>query len=217
MVRKKNVGDTVMTSTITASSAFCGSFSLTALPSSRGRRSSALDRALLQGIVSATSQSISNHNPLAPTIPNRLLDVPTDLRDHHGGADRRLVRRAQKFSAMLWFIGLWAIFVYSPIAHWVWGPDGIFNAANDAAWVKVLDFAGGTVVHVNSGTAGTTALMSASAGHGAPHNMLHLIVASLLWVGWFGSMPAPPYRPACRPAWLCWSLTSPPRPPASPG
>ncbi len=35
-----------------------------------------------------------------------------------------------KFSAMLWFIGLWAIFVYSPIAHWVWGPDGFFNAAN---------------------------------------------------------------------------------------
>ena len=35
-----------------------------------------------------------------------------------------------KFSAMLWFIGLWAIFVYSPIAHWVWGPDGIFNGAN---------------------------------------------------------------------------------------
>ena len=35
-----------------------------------------------------------------------------------------------KFSAMLWFIGLWAIFVYSPVAHWVWGPDGIFNSAN---------------------------------------------------------------------------------------
>ena len=65
-----------------------------------------------------------------------------------------------KFSAMLWFIGLWAIFVYSPIAHWVWGPDGIFSAVNTdekgdfAGWVKVLDFAGGTVVHINSGTAG---------------------------------------------------------------
>ena len=45
---------------------------------------------------------------------------------------------------MLWFIGLWAIFVYAPIAHWVWGPDGIFSAGNDAAYVKVLDFAGGT-------------------------------------------------------------------------
>ena len=38
-----------------------------------------------------------------------------------------------KFSAMLWFIGLWAIFVYSPVAHWVWGPDGIFNSANNDA------------------------------------------------------------------------------------
>ncbi|MFX4914323.1 ammonia channel protein, partial [Acinetobacter baumannii] len=56
-----------------------------------------------------------------------------------------------KFSAMLWFIGLWAIFVYAPIAHWVWGPDGIFSAGNDAAYVKVLDFAGGTVVHINAG------------------------------------------------------------------
>jgi hypothetical protein len=44
------------------------------------------------------------------------------------------------------FIGLWAIFVYAPIAHWVWGPDGFLNSANDAALIKVLDFAGGTVV-----------------------------------------------------------------------
>ena len=62
-----------------------------------------------------------------------------------------------KFSAMLWFIGLWAIFVYSPIAHWVWGPDGFFNSANPDAKFHVLDFAGGTVVHINSGTAGLMA------------------------------------------------------------
>ena len=80
-----------------------------------------------------------------------------------------------KFSAMLWFVGLWAIFVYSPVAHWVWGPDGIFNAANDAAWVKVLDFAGGTVVHVNSGTAGLMARSCWPAqGHRpAPQHGLH--------------------------------------------
>src|SRR5260370_11759894 len=59
-----------------------------------------------------------------------------------------------KFSAMLWFIGLWAIFVYAPIAHWVWGPDGFLASGNDAAWVKVLDFAGGTVVHLNARVAG---------------------------------------------------------------
>jgi Amt family ammonium transporter len=55
-----------------------------------------------------------------------------------------------KFSAMLWFTGLWAVFVYSPIAHWVWGPDGMFNWSNPHAFLNVLDFAGGTVVHVNS-------------------------------------------------------------------
>src|SRR6202043_1259087 len=94
-----------------------------------------------------------------------------------------------KFSAMLWFIGLWAVFVYSPIAHWVWGPDGFLSSGNSDAWTKVLDFAGGTVVHVNSGTAGLMcALMLGPRRDTAPgHNVvLTFIGASLLWVGWFG-------------------------------
>jgi len=94
-----------------------------------------------------------------------------------------------KFSAMLWFIGLWAIFVYSPIAHWVWGPDGFLAAANSDAWVKVLDFAGGTVVHINSGVAGLMAclVLGKRKDTGPNHNMvLTFIGASLLWVGWFG-------------------------------
>jgi ammonium transporter, Amt family len=94
-----------------------------------------------------------------------------------------------KFSAMLWFIGLWAIFVYAPIAHWVWGPDGFMNSTNGDAVVKVLDFAGGTVVHVNAGVAGLMcALMLGKRKDTAPaHNMvLTFIGASLLWVGWFG-------------------------------
>ena len=92
-----------------------------------------------------------------------------------------------KFSALLWFIGLWAICVYAPIAHWVWGPDGFLNDAG------VLDFAGGTVVHINSGVAGLMAalVMGKRRGYGTepmvPHNlMLSVIGASLLWVGWFG-------------------------------
>ena len=92
-----------------------------------------------------------------------------------------------KFSALLWFIGLWAVLVYAPIAHWVWGPDGFLNDAG------VLDFAGGTVVHVNSGVAGLMAalVMGRRRGFGtepmAPHNLvLSVIGASLLWVGWFG-------------------------------
>ena len=64
-----------------------------------------------------------------------------------------------KFSAMLWFIGLWAIFVYAPVAHWVWGPDGFMSAVNVDSkgnfqgGFQVLDFAGGTVVHINAGVA----------------------------------------------------------------
>jgi ammonium transporter, Amt family len=92
-----------------------------------------------------------------------------------------------KFSALLWFIGLWSLCVYVPIAHWVWGPDGFLNNAG------VLDFAGGTVVHINSGVAGLMAalVMGKRRGYGvepmAPHNLvLSVIGASLLWVGWFG-------------------------------
>jgi Amt family ammonium transporter len=92
-----------------------------------------------------------------------------------------------KFSALLWFIGLWAVCVYAPIAHWVWGADGFLNDAG------VLDFAGGTVVHINSGVAGLAAalVMGKRRGYGTepmpPHNLvLSVIGASLLWVGWFG-------------------------------
>lgn len=92
-----------------------------------------------------------------------------------------------KFSAMLWFMGLWSILIYSPIAHWVWAPSGwLFG-------LGVLDFAGGTVVHINAGIAGLVAalVLGKRAGYGkvamAPHNLtLSIIGASLLWVGWFG-------------------------------
>jgi ammonium transporter, Amt family len=90
---------------------------------------------------------------------------------------------------MLWFIGLWAIFVYAPVAHWVWGPDGMFNWSNAHSFVSVLDFAGGTVVHVNSGTAGLMCclVLGKRKDTGPAHNMvLTFIGASLLWVGWFG-------------------------------
>jgi ammonium transporter, Amt family len=92
-----------------------------------------------------------------------------------------------KFSAMLWFMGLWSLLVYSPIAHWVWGPDGWL------AGLGVLDFAGGTVVHINAGVAGLCCALVLGKRKGlgtenmAPHNLvLTLVGASLLWVGWFG-------------------------------
>jgi Amt family ammonium transporter len=86
-------------------------------------------------------------------------------------------------------MGLWAIVVYAPIAHWVWGPDGFLNAANSDGLIKVLDFAGGTVVHINAGVAGLMCclLLGKRRDSGPGHNMvLTFIGASLLWVGWFG-------------------------------
>ncbi|HEY2231647.1 MAG TPA: ammonium transporter, partial [Xanthobacteraceae bacterium] len=75
------------------------------------------------------------------------------------------------------------------IAHWVWGPDGMFNSSNPHSFINVLDFAGGTVVHVNSGTAGLMCalMLGKRKDTGPAHNMvLTFIGASLLWVGWFG-------------------------------
>jgi len=92
-----------------------------------------------------------------------------------------------KFSAMLWFMGIWLLAVYAPIAHMVWGPGGWLGGDG------VLDFAGGTVVHINAGIAGLMAalVMGKRLGYGKepmpPHNLvLTMIGASLLWVGWFG-------------------------------
>jgi ammonium transporter, Amt family len=91
-----------------------------------------------------------------------------------------------KFSAMLIFMGLWLLVVYAPVCHWVWG-GGFLGSEG------VLDFAGGTVVHINAGIAGLVCaiVLGKRLGYGtenmAPHNLvLSLIGASLLWVGWFG-------------------------------
>jgi Amt family ammonium transporter len=92
-----------------------------------------------------------------------------------------------KFSAMLIFMAVWSLAVYSPIAHMVWEPTGWLNSAG------VLDYAGGTVVHINAGIAGlaSTFVLGKRLGYGKeampPHNLtLTLMGASLLWVGWFG-------------------------------
>ncbi len=193
MVRKKNVGDTVMTSfavtclvtvvyaLVTYSLSFTGG-----TPFIGG-----LSRAFLQGILSDVNNGgIGNPNSLAPTIPETVymcfqmtFAIITPALIAGAFAER------MKFSAMLWFMGLWAIFVYAPVAHWLWGPDGIFNSSNDQAWVKVLDFAGGTVVHIDAGVAGLVAaiMVGKRRDSGPGHNMvLTFIGAALLWVGWFG-------------------------------
>ena len=92
-----------------------------------------------------------------------------------------------KFSAMCLFMTLWSLFVYSPIAHMVWSPSGYWSMAG------VLDFAGGTVVHINAGVAGLVCalVLGKRSGYGtvnmAPPNLAYAVIgASLLWVGWFG-------------------------------
>ena len=193
MVRKKNVGDTVMTSFAVTCLVTILFAVLTYSMSFRAGTPfvGGLDRMLLKDILSDIGKGgIGNPNPLAATIPEAVyicfqmtFAIITPALIAGAFAER------MKFSAMLWFIGLWAILVYAPIAHWVWGPDGIFSSGNDAAWVKVLDFAGGTVVHINAGVSGLVcALMLGKRKDSGPaHNMvLTFIGASLLWVGWFG-------------------------------
>jgi ammonium transporter, Amt family len=196
MVRKRNVLDTVMQSfaivgvvtvmwmVINYSLAFRAG-----TPFIGG-----LDRAFLQGVASDVAKNTGSTNPLAPTIPETVyfcfqmtFAIITPALICGAFAER------MKFSAMLWFMGLWATLVYAPVAHWVWGPDGIFNSSNDKAWIHVLDFAGGTVVHINSGVAALVCALvlgkrqGLGSEHMAPHNLvLTMTGAALLWVGWFG-------------------------------
>ena len=135
-----------------------------------------------------SGMGVNSINPLAPTIPESVymtyqmtFAIITPALILGSVADR------MKFSAMMWFIGLWAIFVYAPIAHMVWGPGGLLGS------MGVLDFAGGTVVHINSGVAGLVAALVIGKRVGypktpfPPHNLVYsMIGASLLWVGWFG-------------------------------
>jgi Amt family ammonium transporter len=91
-----------------------------------------------------------------------------------------------KFSAMLWFMGIWVTIVYAPVAHWVWGGGWLGD-------MGVLDFAGGTVVHINAGIAALVLCIVLGKRQGYPTTpmppnslVLTVIGASMLWVGWFG-------------------------------
>ncbi|HZH47544.1 MAG TPA: ammonium transporter [Roseococcus sp.] len=92
-----------------------------------------------------------------------------------------------KFSALMLFTVLWSLLVYAPVAHWVWHPNGWIFA------LGALDFAGGTVVHINAGVAGLVAalVLGKRLGYGndnmSPYNLTYAVIgAGLLWVGWFG-------------------------------
>ena len=96
------------------------------------------------------------------------------------------IAERMKFSAYVAFIAIWAVLVYSPVAHWVWGGGWLFD-------LGALDFAGGTVVHINAGAAALAAILyiGKRRGHGkdafVPHNVPMVITgAAILWFGWFG-------------------------------
>jgi Amt family ammonium transporter len=136
---------------------------------------------MLQGM------TLDSTNALAATIPESVFmtfqmtfAIITPALIVGAFADR------MKFSALVLFITLWVLVVYAPIAHWVWG-GGFLGGAG------VLDFAGGTVVHINAGIAGlvTAIYLGKRTGYGsenmAPHNLVYSLTgAALLWVGWFG-------------------------------
>ncbi len=145
-------------------------------------------RVLLHGMTFMKDANRLSVSHLATTIPESVYSmfqltfaIITPALITGAFADR------MKFSAMLVFMCLWSLLVYVPIAHWVWEPSGWLAARG------VLDYAGGTVVHINAGVAGLASCLALGKrlGYGRdpmpPHNLtLTMIGASLLWVGWFG-------------------------------
>ncbi|MFA5730999.1 ammonium transporter [Acidithiobacillus sp.] len=184
MVRKKNVLATAAQSfAITALVSVLWMFIGYSLTFTSGNAFlGGLSRLFLNGM------GLDSANGLAPTIPESVymtfqmtFAIITPALIVGAFAER------MKFSALLWFTGLWSLLVYAPIAHMVWGPGGWLAADG------VLDYAGGTVVHINAGIAGLVAALVMGKRIGYQHDAMHpnnlmytLIGASLLWVGWFG-------------------------------
>ncbi|MDF0605467.1 ammonium transporter [Neisseriaceae bacterium TC5R-5] len=147
-----------------------------------------LSRLMLNGMVYLKEAGQLSVHPLASNIPESVFmmfqmtfAIITPALITGAFAER------MKFSAMLLFSTLWSLLVYVPVAHWVWAPGGWL--ANKG----VLDFAGGTVVHINAGVAGlvTALVLGKRLGFGKeampPHNLiLTFMGAVMLWVGWFG-------------------------------
>ena len=143
-----------------------------------------LSRFLLSGVGAGTVSAYGNIPESVYAMYQLTFAIITPALIAGAFADR------MKFSAMLWFAGLWLLLVYVPVAHWVWGKGGFLQ---EFLGGSVLDFAGGTVVHVNAGVAGLVAALvigkrrSYGTESMAPHNLtLAVIGACLLWVGWFG-------------------------------
>ncbi|WP_423680532.1 ammonium transporter [Undibacterium sp. WLHG33] len=190
MVRKKNalatVAHSVATTCIVTIIWVVLGYSLVFTPATPYLGS--LDRLLLHGMVFLKDAGQLTVHHVAPTIPESVFmmfqmtfAIITPALITGAFAER------MKFSAFLLFITLWSLIVYVPVAHWVWEPTGWLAARG------VLDFAGGTVVHINAGVSGLVAAMiiGRRSGFGKepmpPHNLILTVIgAALLWVGWFG-------------------------------
>lgn len=190
MVRKKNMLGTIVHSVATACVVtllwIMVGYSIAFTPGSLYL--GGFDRVMLSGMeyLKETSQLTVHH--LAPSIPESVFvmfqmtfAIITPALITGAFAER------MKYSALLLFVSAWSLIVYAPVAHWVWEPGGWL------AMRGVLDFAGGTVVHINAGVSGLVAalIIGPRLGFGKepmpPHNLvLTVIGASLLWVGWFG-------------------------------
>jgi ammonium transporter, Amt family len=104
------------------------------------------------------------------------------------------IAERMKFMAIMTFVALWMFIVYFPLAHMIWGVDGLMNGVwNANAKIKAIDFAGGTVVHMSSGWSALILclILGKRIGHGkeimAPHSMVLCMVGTgMLWVGWYG-------------------------------
>ena len=185
MVRKKNV-------LATAVQAFAVAALVTVLWFAVGYSLAFTDGGALNGAIGSLSRAfgkglLGSTHELAKTVPeNVFLMYQATFAVITPAIIAGAFAERMKFSAMMWFMGLWLLFVYVPVAHWVWG-GGFLGAAG------VLDFAGGLVVHLNAGIAALVCCVVIGKRHGygheymAPHNLvLTLIGTSLLWVGWFG-------------------------------
>lgn len=146
------------------------------------------DRIMLQGVVFDAIDGKISVSHMASSIPETVwvmfqmtFAIITPALITGAFAER------MRFSAMFWFMFFWILLVYVPVAHWVWEPTG-WLAAKGA-----LDFAGGTVVHINAGAAGLACayMLGQRKGYGKepffPNNLIYTFIgAALLWVGWFG-------------------------------
>ena len=150
-----------------------------------------LDKVMLNGV---TSYSLTGTIPESVFIVFQMTFAIITIALLFGAVADRI-----KFTSVLIFTPLWLILVYAPIAHWVWGPGGFIGGIDREGYEgflgmgEALDFAGGTVVHINSGIAGLVAAIVIGRGlktrrdPSTPNNLiLSVIGTGLLWVGWFG-------------------------------